>query len=896
MAFADVVAVPVGDVNGDIAFHHSLAAEAGVQLEVGGLFHAVDFVIFHFGQVVGTLFGDDVAGGAGAASTTGMFQVKAEIHGDIEQRTGQAVAFIRQLAFLVFECLVGGEKSYLGHFSIVPGGVSGLPYNREVTAKLVLTFLFATAPGVALDLRTATLQLGPNPRAVEIKAAQVISEEVEKRTQLRLTRNAAGGASIALVRGTGPAEGFSVKVAARGVTITGNDDRGILFGVGYFLRQARMSRQSFTIADGLAVTTAPKVAIRGHQLGYRPKTNSYDGWSVPMWDQYIRELALFGTNTIELIPPRSDDDEDSPHFPLKPIDMMAEMSRIGGEYGMDVSIWYPAMDKDYSDPKTVEVALQEWGEIFAKLPKVDAVFVPGGDPGHTQPKYLMALLEKQAANLRKYHPKATMWVSPQSFDKVWLEEFISIVAKEPAWLAGVVFGPQVRGSIEELRARIPKRYPIRFYPDITHSLRAEFPVQGWDFAYATTEAREVINPRPTQQAAIFRRYMASSAGFVTYSEGCNDDVNKFLWSGLGWNPEANVADLLREYSRFLIAPEHEEGFTQALLGLEANWQGPLATNGGVATTLQQLQAMERGATPQLRQNWRFQQALYRGYYDAFIRARLAVETAQESRALGVLARAGETGSEKAMAEAEGILFADGLTPEARALRARVFELAEALFQSIHMQLSVARYSAIALGRGANLDAVDFALNDRMWLRNQFAAIRNVPDEKQRAARLTRLAEWTNPGPGGFYDDLGDTTRQPHLVAGLAYDSDPDFLKSPLVGFGDLPQQGNRVSWFTDAETLGDTPLRLHYQNLSREARYMVRVVYGGDSAVSLRMTANGKEIHPFLNKPTPIAPVELDIPQVLTASGDLTLEWTKPAGGGGNGRGVQVAEVWLVKK
>ena len=77
---------------------------------------------------------------------------------------------------------------------------------------------------------------------------------------------------------------------------------------------------------------------------------------------------------------------------------------------------------------------------------------------------------------------------------------------------------------------------------------------------------------------------------------------------------------------------------------------------------------------------------------------------------------------------------------------------------------------------------------------------------------------------------------------------------------------------------------------------MVRVVYGGDSAVSLRMTANGKEIHPFLNKPKPIAPVELDIPQVLTASGDLTLEWTKPAGGGGNGRGVQVAEVWLVKK
>jgi len=32
--------------------------------------------------------------------------------------------------------------------------------------------------------------------------------------------------------------------------------------------------------------------------------------------------------------------------------MMVEMSRIADEYGIGVSIWYPAMDKDYSDPKT----------------------------------------------------------------------------------------------------------------------------------------------------------------------------------------------------------------------------------------------------------------------------------------------------------------------------------------------------------------------------------------------------------------------------------------------------------------------------------------------------------------------------------------------------------------
>jgi hypothetical protein len=356
--------------------------------------------------------------------------------------------------------------------------------------------------------------------------------------------------------------------------------------------------------------------------------------------------------------------------------------------------------------------------------------------------------------------------------------------------------------------------------------------------------------------------------------------------------------LLRDYSRFFIGSDLGEGFAQGLLALERNWRGPLATNGGVDSTLAQLRELERQATPQLRLNWRFQQALYRGHYDAFLRKRLLAEAEQEERANSALREADRVGSLRAMNQAEEVLDRDSLSPDARELRARVFELAEALFQSIHMQLSVPRYQAIGLGRGANLDAIDFALNNRMWLKNEFAQIRSLTDEKARIARIGHIPDWTNPGPGGFYDDLGDTTRQPHLVPGEPFDKDPDFLKSPLTGFGSLPQQGWRVSWFTDAETLGDTPLRMHYADLDRTAPYAIRVVYGGGTPkAQLRLVANSStEIHGFRAKPSPIAPIQFDIPQAATASGELTLEWTKPAGGGGNGRGVQVSEVWLIRK
>ena len=743
-----------------------------------------------------------------------------------------------------------------------------------------------------MDLRNATIALAPDTGAIGPRAAQMIREEVEKRTQLRLPVGSGSGVKITLAKRSGPAEGFVLRTSADGVTIEGNDDRGVVFGAGCFLRRALMARQRLEIADGLNIETQPKYAVRGHQLGYRPKTNAYDGWTVPMWEQYIRELAIFGANTIELIPPRSDDAPDSPHFPLPQMEMMIEQSRIANEYGMDVSVWYPAMDADYSDPATVEFALKEWGEVFRKLPRIDAVFVPGGDPGHTQPRYLLALLEKQTANLRRYHPNAQMWVSPQSFDKAWLEEFYGLLDAQPAWLTGVVFGPQVRGSIDELRARVPKKYPVRFYPDITHSIHSEFPVPDWDFAFATTEGREVINPRPLDETAVFRRYAPASIGFVTYSEGCNDDVNKFIWSGLGWNPEAQVSDILREYSRFFIGPDLEERFARGLFALERNWVGP-NNNRNIQATLVDFNDMEAHATPQQKLNWRFQEALYRANYDAFVQRRAVAEKKAEMMAVAMIG----TETPGALDTAEKILNTSLLYPDDRAIRARVFELAEALFQSIHMQLSVPRYQAIALGRGANLDAIDFALSDRVWLQNEIKRIRALPETDRRAA-MRRIAHWKDAGPGGFYDDLGDPEASPHLVRGEPYDKDPDFLKSPMTSFGaKTPEQGWRVSWYTDAETLGETPLRMRYQELDKSAQYRVRVVYAGEALnVPVRLAANGREIHGFRNKPNPPEPLEFDIPREATQSGDLTLEWTRPPGGGGNGLGVQVAEVWLMKK
>src|SRR4051794_3516704 len=474
-----------------------------------------------------------------------------------------------------------------------------------------------------VDMANAVIVTPSVLNVQERTAVRVLVEEVEKRTAVHLRVSAEWPAETQPAIAVGPLssastwaapglkglpsaappgkEGYRLAVNAVGrraptVVVLGADSRGTLFGVGRLLRSLEMSRATLRVPAGLAMVSTPQVALRGHQLGYRPKTNTYDAWDVPMWEQYIRDLAIFGTNAIDLTPPRSDDDVDSPHFPLPPMDMMIEMSRLADEYGLDVWIWYPAMDKDYSDPKTIDFALKEWTQVFSKLPRIDVIFVPGGDPGHTQPKHLMALLEKQTDALHKYHPKAEMWVSPQSFNKEWLNEFFDIVKTEPKWLGGIVFGPQVRISLPELRKAIPEKYPIRHYPDITHTRQCQYPVPDWDVAFAITEGRECINPRPVDEAAIFKLLQPYTIGFLTYSEGCNDDVNKAFWSGLGWDPQQSSLAILREFARYFIGPEFEEGFAQGLLALERNWRGPLIANENVYTTLRQFQEMEHRAT------------------------------------------------------------------------------------------------------------------------------------------------------------------------------------------------------------------------------------------------------------------------------------------------------------
>jgi hypothetical protein len=247
-------------------------------------------------------------------------------------------------------------------------------------------------------------------------------------------------------------------------------------------------------------------------------------------------------------------------------------------------------------------------------------------------------------------------------------------------------------------------------------------------------------------------------------------------------------------------------------------------------------------------------------------------------------------------------------PVSQDKRQRIFELAEAMYQSIHAQLSVPKYQALALGRGANLDAVDAPVTNRVWLMDRFAEIGKLSDEPARLKEIADIVNWTDPGPGGFYDDLGNPSRQPHLVSGETYPNDPMFLRSPMTGFsirgmGDVEGQDQSymhypLSWVTVTEGLYDSPVKMRYEGLDPKALYKVRVVYAGDNTrPKLRMVAGDRyEVHGWLQRPVPFQPLEFDVPAEATVEGVLNLSVFREPATGGAGRGNAVAEIWLMRR
>mgnify|MGYP004701071481 CR=1 FL=1 len=772
-------------------------------------------------------------------------------------------------------------------------------FNRIVIIS-VFVALTVIASAETVDISKAEIiaseKMGSQIRETAIR---VLQEEIAKRTAINLKLVSAWGktGNIALAMTTDKVlngvevpkrtgknlpenkdEGYRIYFEKRGgkdiLWIIGADTRGILYGIGKLLRIAKMEEGVLQLSEAVDFASSPEYPLRGHQFGYRNTANSWDAWTVEQFDQHFREQVLFGANSFENIP--FQEGPPSVHMKIPREEMNIHLSKICNKYDADYWIWTPA-DIDLKDKKLRQAELEQHEAFYKKCPRLNGVFFPGGDPGENHPSDVMPFLEELTVILHKYHPNATMWISLQGFDEEKVKYFFNYLnEKSPDWLTGVVYGPS-SPPVDLERQLLPKKYKHRLYPDLTHTVRCQYPVKRWDQAFALTLGRECTNPQPLYYAEIFRKDAVFTDGFISYSDGVHDDVNKVVWSQLGWDSKADVKNIMLEYARFFFGNKVADKAADGILDLEQNWVGPLQSNETVGKTLELWKTLET-ENPQIAGNWRWQQLVMRAYYDAFVQQRQTYERNLEKQAYEILATAGTIGADKAMEQALEVLKKAETEPVAQDLKQKVVDYCEALFQSVGLQTSVPKYNARGYERGAILDFIDYPLNNRWWLEDEFKKVSELKSENEKVARLDFIRNYENPGEGSFYDNISSADAK-HVVSET--DDAIDYLWEN-DGFS-----RKRLS----TQLFQFSPV-LEYTELDPNSDYLIRVAGFGEAL----LRANGERLTPTKYEKGFEQFKEFPLSKELIKDGKLKITFDKPDEEHLNWRQQsRVTDVWVLK-
>jgi hypothetical protein len=323
-----------------------------------------------------------------------------------------------------------------------------------------------------------------------------------------------------------------------------------------------------------------------------------------------------------------------------------------------------------------------------------------------------------------------------------------------------------------------------------------------------------------------------------------------------------------------VAEEAADG----IIALEQNWVGPALGNEVIGETLTSWKKMEK-ENQQLAKNWRWQQLVMRAYYDAYVQDRLTYERNLEIEAYKILAQANTIGADSAMEEALDHIQKADREFVSQELKGKVFEYAEDLFQSVGAQTSVEKYNASGAERGAILDFIDYPLNNRWWLEDEFKKIRGYKTEEEKLTKLKFIRTYENPGEGSFYDNISSANAK-HVTSET--DDAIDYL-----------WENNGLSRKRLSTQLFQFSPVLEYDELDPNTNYLIRVSGYGEALLK----ANGVRLKPTKYEKGFEQFKEFPLPKDLIKDGKLMITFDKPDEEHLNWRKQsRVTDVWILKQ
>lgn len=635
-------------------------------------------------------------------------------------------------------------------------------------------------------------------------------------------------------------EGFAVKSGVvdgdNYVVVAGSDERGTLYGVGWLLR-AMTYLPDAVLLPCVDAQEKPAFPMRGgNPSGPGSRARQYGDLRPRTREEHLEtmeDLILLGTNIFYGDPTL-----------LRSYGMLTAFGRTANQMSGDFPKAWGADDgrsNEYvcpSNPEARKALLESFDEMFRNAPDYDYFTTNSGDVGGCRCEKCMPwggtyikLMHEIADILHTYHPNTKILATNQDLSNEGnLAIFDYLNSQDSSWLYAIRYGPgademqtYIRGPVNPrwfeyegfgplgnylkyMYHELPRTTNIALYSDITHWMQAQFAVPHPDVALAAVYNRRSWNARPRHFHKVGREILHYALGDMHYSEGMHDDFNKWFWYRLLWNPHEDAESLTKEYCRYWFGPDAADEMAEAIFLMEETLEKPVIDNPGIVRAVELL----RSAGDQIPENllkidYRWRIISQKALMDRYIQLKLQRGRTLKDEAGRILVRVGDSADPCAdVAKAVGVLDQPLETPEMKTIMDEAKRLGEE-----SNEITGYRVPASFIVDGLDLTEIGW------WRKTLQEALADEDDARARNA-ANMVMHYDDPGPGGFYDNVGWPSESEHLVHGEA-----------LWGFMPFPGPA-KLSHYNLAYSMGQAGagVTFAYDGLDPDVDYVIRLAVG----------------------------------------------------------------------
>lgn len=466
------------------------------------------------------------------------------------------------------------------------------------------------------QVKSITISSPDDTSLVVRNIVTIFAQRIEERSGAKVSPEGNLKIELLIKPGIGE-EGFAIASGNDGsIQIIGNDERGVLYGVGKFLRTSGYNKRGFKPGKWRG-TSVPEKSVRGIYLATH-FYNYYQTAPVAEVERYLEDLAFWGVNSIMVwYDMHHFDGFDDPEAvayrdrltrflqTARNLDLKVGFIMVGNEGYVNSPTCLQTVpggsrggfnptDVCPNKPAGMEYILKNKNDFFEWCRDVKPEFIciwPYDQGGcgcfACQPWGSNGFL-KCAENISKMAkeklPGVKIMLSTWFFDSNEWQGLSKLIATDTG-MVDMIMAEDIPGYENSKFPPLTGKLPTVGFPEI--SMYNTFPWGGFG-----------ATPLPCHLAGQWEKVRDVRLGGFPYSEGIFDDINKVTYTQLYWDSAIAPEEILKEYIAWEFSPEVVDDVLKVFTTLEKNhhmrwWLGELE---GVKLALDWFPS--KGAKPQ----------------------------------------------------------------------------------------------------------------------------------------------------------------------------------------------------------------------------------------------------------------------------------------------------------